>query len=257
MIIVNKEDFIASYKRKVIGKKYCKIYINWFPIKSSPLLADIIGCLMSDGYLGDGIIQFISKNKRDVKGFESKIRKLFNLETKIRLSPSFKRTWECIILNSSLCRVLKLCGAPSGEKVNNKFQVPNWVLWGGKEIQRYFLKSFFTCEGSIYFQNGKRIRIQLDQFKRKKLIDNLKTFLNSIRFLLRGFGIKSTNLIKNKSTKRKDRSTIGLKFEIYGTRKNPKSIINFKKYIGFENIKKQQKLDNSINKLIKSNIKPQ
>lgn len=259
MIIVNKKSFVKTYKRKIMGKKYYRSYINWFPVKSSPILADIVGCLMGDGYLGDGIIQFISKNKKDVEQFESKIRDLFKIKTRIRLSSSFKsfkRTWECIILNAQLCRVLRLCGVPSGEKVSSKFQIPNWILHGNKRIQKCFLKSFFTCEGSIYFQNEKRVRIQIDQFKTKKLIANLETFMNSIRLLLKGFDIKSTNLIKNLCTRRKDKSTIGLKFEIYGTRKTLKSIINFKKYIGFDNRKKQMKLDNSIKKLLISSITP-
>jgi intein-encoded DNA endonuclease-like protein len=58
------------------------------------------------------------------------------------------------------------------------------------------------------------------------------------------FGVKTTNPSISGHTKRKDGIiTIGYEFQLYGTRKNMESVINFKDCINFETKAKRKKLN--------------
>lgn len=256
---LNKKKFLELYKIKKYGLEAIDKYPSWFNGIDVPALARTIGDITSDGYLSTklGIIQFLSKNKQTIIEFNSRIRKLFNVNPKIRRSPMNKHVWESIITNKPLCKLLYLCGTPDGNKTLKKLKVPLWVMNGDKETKRNYLKGLFNGEGSVNFQNNRRVRIQFDQCKDIELIDDLEDFMESIRILLSQFGIKTTNLIMYRGNKRKDgKNTKMLKFEIHGTRKNLKPIINYKKYIDFDDNKKKQKLSNSINKVLALQIKP-
>lgn len=249
-IIVDKDVYLSTFKNRKLGLFSLKKYKNWFPIRSTPIFAGIVADVTGDGHLGKGIIQYISKNKTEVIRFNTEIRKLFGINGKIRRSPSNKSVWESVIGNSALSRILKMSDTPFGEKVTNKFYAPSWVLNGNKKIKKRYVQRLFDCEGSLYFQKRKRVRIKFKMHKSIQLIKNHRYFLNQIRNILSEFGVRTTNLTIGGYTKRKDGIiTIGLEFEICGTKRNLISIINFQKNINFESKIKREKLNKYINEL--------
>jgi len=249
-IVINSNTYLSTFKNHKLGLLSLKKYKNWFPLYSTPALGGIVADITGDGHLGRGLVQFIAKNKYEAIRFKNEIKKLFSLEGKIRRSPSNKNVWECLIGNNALAKILRLSGAPFGEKVMNKFYVPIWILNGNEKIKKRYLQRLFDCEGTVFFQNKKRIRIKIKLNKSLKLIKNHRIFLNQIKTILSEFDIKTTKPTMAGFTKRKDNiTTFGLEFEFYGTKKNLLSVINFQKRINFENKIKREKLNKYINVL--------
>ena len=93
--------------------------------------------------------------------------------------------------------------------------------------------------------------------KAENLINNHKKFLNQMRLLLTEFGIRTSGIYRSGESKRKDGIvTIGLEFEISGTKNNLPAINNFKNKIGFESANKQEKLNKAITILSKAPASP-
>ncbi|NUN11840.1 hypothetical protein HUU53_04325 [Candidatus Micrarchaeota archaeon] len=256
MKLVTKQDFTNTYSLSAFADKSINKYSNWFPVYASPNLSSIIGCLITDGHLQTRKIEkhtkydylgFFSDNKQELEMFNTKINSIFGVKGKITkwgIRYNGKSTG-IIISNAALLRVLILCGCPSGEKVSKKFEVPSWILKGNKEIQSAFLRSSFSCDGTVFVEKeSKRCRIRMIMYKQKKLSNDLRNYLNSLRKMLKeAFNIDTNNLsYGGKYTRNKDNEQmIGMYFEI-----NPKSISLFAKEIGFDINYKNSKLQNAI-----------
>ena len=252
-IVVNKEQFLDTYRNYKLGLRSFEKYRYLFPIFTSPTLARVIADITSDGHLGERMIQFISKNKEEVIDFKERIFKLFKFKGRLRHSPSNPKMWECIVLNGPICRILKLCGAPMGNKVLKRFGIPKWIIKDSNEIKANYIRGLFDGEGSIIsnFKNRNRIRIMINLHKEEKLVNNLEKFLNQIRLMLKSLGIKTTNLYYTGKTARKDgKITLGRGFEIQGTKNNLSSILNFRNYINFGVNRKAQILNDGIEYLM-------
>jgi len=251
--ILNEGQYLSTFKNLKSGLNSLERYGNLFPVKPSSSLAGIVADLTGDGHISQGLIQYISKYRNEVLRFRDEFNHLFNKVGKIRRGPTSKNTWECVIGNNALVKILNFSGVPFGNKTTQKFEVPRWILDGSKEIKSRYVQRLFDCEGSVFFQNKKRIRIRLQLYKLSDYETNLRDYLNQIRKMLSEFGIKTTNLTYTGLTKRKDGSVSkGIEFEIYGTRKNLTSIVNFRKYINFETKRKAEILNKSIRYLMPS-----
>jgi len=248
-IIVKKEDYLSTFKNYKLGLHSFEKYDKWFPISSSPELAGIIGDITADGHLGKGLVQFISKDKNNAIRFNNEVFRIFKISGKIKVSPSNKKIWECLICRNAFCRILNLCGAPGGDKVLKVFYVPEWIIGGSKEIKKRYLQRLFDCEGSVVLQkNRQRVHVIFKMYKATSLVKNHLIFLNQLRCILSGFKIKTTNPSTSGYTERKDGIiTVGYEFRLYGTRKNLDSVLNFKKSISFESLVKKEKLEKYLN----------
>ncbi|MFH0837331.1 MAG: hypothetical protein V1870_04335 [Candidatus Aenigmatarchaeota archaeon] len=241
---MTKEDYLSTFKNYKLGLFSFNKYNKNFPILPSTTLSGIVADVTGDGYLGRGIIQYISKNKTEAIRFRNEINKIFPINGIIRRSPSNKVVWECLIGNNALVKVLKASGVPFGEKVLTKFDVPAWIVDGRKEYKKRYIQRLLDCEGTIVLQKSNRIRIKIKMHKSEELMEGHYHFLNQIRNMLSDFSIKTTNPSTAGFTKRKDGIiTKGLEFEFYGTRKNLSSILNFRKHINFESEEKRVKLN--------------
>lgn len=248
-------DLIKKYnlsERSILNLKNRKI----LPLPLTPNLAMICGHL-----IGDGTLRFSSKWAGHLKFFGSKEKllkiskeygTLFN--KKINLVKRRRPLDKGFMLDFSdtqVVRVLNYLGVPSGAKVLSKFEVPDWILKGSKEIKRAFLQAICDDElGGLLKDKSKTNTWQGLKFKmskKKELIKDHIIFLNQIRSLLKEFGIEtSTVRISYKEEfKRKDKNiTLPAYFRISIKKQNR---INFFKEIGFiKEYKKQQQLINSI-----------
>ena len=248
-IIVDKENYLSTFKNHKLGLYSLEKYEKWFPVYSSPKLAGIIADITADGHLGKGLVQFISKDRNNVVRFKNEVFELFGLHGLIRKSPSNKKILECLICRNAFCKVLNMCGVPSGDKVTKEFYVPKWVTEGSIEIKKRYIQRFFDCEGSVVLQKNKqRVHVIFKMHKSTELVKNHLDFLNQIRIILSDFGVKTTNPSTAGYTKRKDgKITVGYEFRFYGTRKNFDSILNFKNNINFESAEKLDRLERYLN----------
>lgn len=247
MIVVDKTAFLESYKNKKLGELSYQKKRSWFPVKSNSLLSGIMADIIGDGHLGSRMVIFSSKNDYEVENFAERISSIFNVKCIIRKVETNPKVKSAIVFDGALVRILNLCGAPKGNKTSSDFDVPMWIKEGPKKVISEFLSHLFDTDGSIVFQNNRRIRIKFKQHKTKTIFRNGCMFMASIRNLLEKFDVKSTNIFYSGSTLRKDGSkTFGMEFEIHGTKNNLNSVLNFKKHIGFNNIEKKKRLERYI-----------
>jgi len=249
--IVNKEKYLETFLNRKLGEYSCEKYSHLLPLLPSIELASIAADLTGDGHLRRGLIQFISKEKYKVRKFKKVAEQIFDIKGKIRISPTYQSTYECLIGGNFPYKCLVFAGVPVGNKTNNEFLIPKWIIDGNKKIKSSYVRHLFDCEGTVKFQRkNNRIIIAFCMFKKIELKNNLIEFFNQIRKILSEFGIKITHPYSSGYNKRKDGSTsVGVYFEIQGNKSNLNSTKNFAKFIGFEDKAKKKKLNIYIRKL--------
>ncbi len=254
--VVTSESFSDTYKSKIFAGKALETYAKWFPLFSSPQLADIAACIISDGYLQvrpryDSkqylYFGFYSKHQDELEKFNNKISRLFGIKGVIREvgKRDYGYSKGCIVLNAALTRVLTLCGVPANEKVTQRFSVPKWILNGSKDLKSSFLMASFSCEASIGFDKSKSSwEIRFFANKIRSLYDDGIGYMNSLKGMLKEFGIETSNVFVNSIDKRnkEPKESIGFCFKI--TR--PKSILNYAKYISFDTADKKERLEKAV-----------
>lgn len=216
----------------------------WKNVLNTPNLAKIISQINGDGSLqldkDRSIVSFNSNNFYEIESINKEFKELFNINGLIYKNYVRSKNKICF-LGRKICLFLLANGVAKGNKTNQSFNVPEWILNGNSEIKKAYLRGFYDTEGSIYStkQNNKvRWRINLIQAKNIELKEKGIEYMESIRSLLKNFKIESSPVNVNKGNIRKDGSeTVFLRFNI-----EKKGFDNFYKYIGFDNQKKQKKL---------------
>ena len=239
-------DVLDTYRSREYGIKALSNYNSWFPIKSSPRLAGIVGDLIGDGHLQDYPklrLDYTSKSIMELKRFNQEIFLLFGINGKIRDCTTNKyNTKNLGINNKPLARVLKLLGVPTGAKVLKRFFVPKWILMD-KELFSRFINRLFSCEGCVDM-GGKSIIV--DMYKSSTMIeDGIKFFEDIGIHLDKYFQIKATfSLHLSNFNIRKD----GIKTQSIVLKiKKKESLLNFQKFIDFDDEMKKRKLNLIIN----------
>ncbi|MBI2580035.1 MAG: hypothetical protein HYW27_03980 [Candidatus Aenigmarchaeota archaeon] len=247
-ILVTKKDFINSYENKKLGEFAIKKKNISFPLKPSKELAGIVGDLISDGHIGSHMVIYSSNNIENLNDFGRRIRKIFNVKYKIRsVITNTYGVKSLYVFDATVLRILKLCGVPEGNKVLQEYQIPLWIT-NKDEFMIEFLRRMFSNDGCVT-HNENRIKIKIMFHKSEKILEDNYKFLDSIRLFLSKYDIKSTNIYKCGIYHRKDGiKTVGLGFEIQGTKNNINSALNFYHKIGFSDKTKSNKLENFIKK---------
>ena len=244
-LIVSKEEILSTYKDYKKGFAALKKYENWFPIKTSPRLAGIIGDLIGDGHLQDNPkwrLDYTSKSKKELRRFGSEVYSLFKVKGKIRECKAnrFGKTFNYGVNCKVLARTLKLCGVPTGAKVLKEFDIPEWVL-KDKECFRRFVCRLFSCEGRLDTSKNNP-SIELEMWKRAELLPNSIKFFNEIRTHLdKYFDIKCSNVFSKKfpiKTRSDNIKTNSARIKI----KRKDSIMKFYNNIRFDDKIKKDKL---------------
>lgn len=242
-VLLTEEDARDFYKSEFYGNKYVTIHKQWFPVKSSPILAGIVSDIMCDGHLQQKLwrIDYCSKNKAELRRFENRVFENFGLKGKIRKCTTnrFGETYLLGINNKLFSRILHSIGTPSGAKVKTRYLIPQWII-NDKENFRTFVRRYFSCEGTVSVE-GKNSFIEIILGKIENIVNNGFDFLNQMKFYLsQHFGIKTMNVFVNGKHLRKD----GLKTYMLKMRiKKTEDLYKFYKEIGFEDKRKQIKLE--------------
>lgn len=167
-------------------------------------LVKLISFLTFDGHLYKDLkgAIFFSKDVSILKEIELVINKKFSINGyyKERIG-GYGECYGYWIFNVNLCKFLNFIGAPKGDKMVTKFDVPNWIK-KDRKLSREYLKNAFLFEGCKYRYKNKEI-IQINLNKSEELIEDGIRFMNSIRKMLNKFGIQTTNIYTCISNKRK------------------------------------------------------
>jgi len=249
-VVVSKEQFINSYRRKCNGIKVSQ-QVEWLPLFVSNELSELVGCILSDGSIEHSYtgtyrpkrIDFISPNKSIQKRIRYILQKIFKVKPEEHY---FRDTLGLRIKNANIARVIWLCGIPMGDKTSQEYDVPSWIKNGTQDIKSFFLRAYFDGDGSKPYKIHKSkasfgIRLTLNKTQNK--IKSGITFLNSIKNILREFGIESLGPYQRKICYRKN-GTKTIMLELIICRQN--SVLNFNKYINFHKPEKKKMLNSCV-----------
>ncbi len=249
--LITIEDLQKSYTSSKYAQETATYFKRTLPLFPSADLAEIAADLMTDGHIAVrnyynskkySYVGFFSDDVLDLKRFNSKIKKLFNIKGTIK-EWGFRqngRSKGCIIVDARLARLLKLCQIPAGDKVTQKYKIPDWVSGGSREIKRAFLRRSFTCEGSISREKSGRWDIRYTMYKLEPLSSNTISYLNSLRKLLKEFNIKTYKpSVNQRYVRPKDKQkVVGFVLRI----RDKQSLITYMNEIGFDIGEKKKKL---------------
>lgn len=186
-------------------------------------LVRIISYITGDGHLHKDLKGFLhsSQDINSLEDFEYCVKKQFSMSvSKIQDSVTTEYGEGAIqyrYFNTEIAKFLYSIGAPKGDKVITKFNVPEWIK-ENKEFMKEYLKILFYCEGSKYFdKNICKERIQINMRKTEDLIEEGKIFMNSLKQALKiYFDIETSNLslMKGKKRNKDNKETKDIRFTI-------------------------------------------
>ncbi|MBI2598320.1 MAG: hypothetical protein HYW50_03935, partial [Candidatus Diapherotrites archaeon] len=126
---------------------------------------------------------------------------------------NYKKTIEVVgsgshfeVRNKPFCLILKILGAPNGDKVTQKTFVPEWIRKAPLFIKREFLAAYLGCELSTPTARKKiKTSFLTPTFKIAKIKDaDANEFIEGIEKLLNDFKIRIASISKEKGNYRKD-----------------------------------------------------
>ena len=235
---ITESDFLESYKDKKAAFRALKNMQNLLPLRLDSSIARVVSYITFDGHLSSDLRQIYlsSKDKNFLFDFSLLLKDQFDLNGKLeKCKKSWGTSYKYRIFNSSFSRLLFLAGTPKGNKSKTEFLLPGWIN-KDKEYTRNYLKVAFDCEGSVWIDKNGYPRIRFKIIKNRKLIDNGKQFMESLRDSLKMFDIDTTNIWFIKGNNINDDS-VGLCFGI-----KTKSFKEFAENINFTIEKKNKRL---------------
>jgi len=217
------------------------IPLEWSVLLKNKELARIVGDITGDGHLQlsrrRGLVSFYSKNLEEIKNEDNRFIKLFNIKGHVYIDKRKNIRYKIFFSSKKLATFLASIGIPVGNKTNENFSVPNWILKGNKDIKCLYLRGIFTSEACISLTK-KRWRIHIEQYKSIKIKEAGVKFMLQLQQMLKEFGIVTSPVRLGKGNVRKDGTkSIRMQFDI-----ERKYFDKFYKYIGFDNKVKSQKL---------------
>ena len=222
-----------------------KYSFNDFTEKEKIKLAGIVADLMGDGHLQNppkNRFDYTSKSIDELKRFESEIYNLFKIKGKIRRCTTNKyKTYNYGVNNKKTALFLNSIGVPRGNKVLNKFLIPEWIMKDKLKFAR-FINRLFCCEAHVDINYPS---IDIRMYKSSKLINDGIEFFNQIKNGLdKHYRIISTNPFLSGNNIRKDGvHTYGIRLKI----KRKDSLKKYKEFINLENKEKSNQLNKIIN----------
>lgn len=185
-----------NYPNKIKIEEVLKLWEN---VMNTPRLAKIVAQINGDGSLqldkDRSIVSFNSNNFYEIENISNEFRKLFNIKGLIYKNYVRSKNKICF-LGKKICLFLLTNGVVKGNKTNQAFLVPDWIINGNLDIKKAYLQGFYDTEGSIFptkMKNGKiRWRINLIQAKNEIFKNEGIQYMEQIKSLLKSFDINSS-----------------------------------------------------------------
>lgn len=238
----NKEIAINTFK----GVNY-----NQRIDRKKAILSKLFGYLLGDGYVNisknKGYISFYGQKEdleeiqKDLKGlgFNSNLisrERNHKINTKYGIKEFSAKNYELYNRSKEFAFLLKELGMQLGNKTNQKFLLPDWIMNGEIYVKRLFLAGFFGAElssPSTHTKTGFYSPI-LSQNKNTKLKNNAREFLLQITKLLEEFGVKVNKISE-------DKELVNLRFRLIISAQED-NLLNLYQKIGYEYNKKRKRL---------------
>lgn len=227
-ILAEKDKMIYPFEKGISLTGNCSNKVVKVPLYTSPELLELYGYLVGDGNLDLRGIRLTNLDPILRKRFKKLTKSLFNIESKefsdSRIDCNNK------VIKSYFNLVLEV---PSRKK-SRTISIPEVLMKMSNSEAVLFLRALFDCDGYVS-KSKKEIKITLAS---KKLVRQLKV-------LLLRFGIVAKYSEEEKhATNTKER----IRRTYYSLSISGKSNLTlFKKEIGFNSIKKKQRLEEHIN----------
>jgi len=130
-----------------------------------------------------------------LKEFRKLIKETFRVKGKIIKTEGneFGVSYKFLVLNKPVCRILELIGTPKGSKTNTIFDVPLWIV-NHPENSLAYLNVAFKCEGSIWKEGKRNMKVRFKIHKSEELIENGINFMNTLKRMLLKHNIGTSNV---------------------------------------------------------------
>ncbi|MBI4148200.1 hypothetical protein HY490_02820 [Candidatus Woesearchaeota archaeon] len=190
----------------------------------SPSLARICGDITGDGHLQlkdwRGLTSFYSKNLTDIRAMNDRFRSVFSISGRVYEDRRYGRLrYKIFFISKPTAEFLASLCVPVGNKTNQPFDVPAWILQGGNDFYRQYLRGLFSSEGSVYSTRTNssvlRWRIEIEMYKWTKYQKEAVTYMNQIKGMLQKLHILCSPARLGRKNKRKDGTySIAVKLDI-------------------------------------------
>jgi intein/homing endonuclease len=217
-IILTKEDYITFVKEKL--EKWAHLAksdaeemekIGILPLYENdlrlPIIARIVGCLMTDGSCSREI-SFCCGNEKDIDNIQRDINSIgFQLKgsKRYRERKGFQEhdhhTWE-LAYGGSVARFFKAIGTPQGRYSEMAYDIPKWIVNGNKSVKRNFLGAYLGGDGgcpSIVIRKDGEVNFNTCkiQHDRNPLYEkSLEKLMSELSEMFNEFGVKTISIRK-------------------------------------------------------------
>ncbi len=159
----------------------------------------------------------------------------------------------CKVVGSSFAALLVVLGTPLGNKTNQPFRVPSWIMKAPLWQKRLFLAGFFgagmsspkTLTGHGYNFYCPTVSMN----KQEEFTDNGRAFLMDLSGLLKEVGVL-TNKISKRQEYRNKNGKLSIRLRLMLSDK-PENLINLYSKIGFEYNQRRSMLSNVVAQYLK------
>ena len=224
------------------------------PLKTSnphiKLIAKVLGATYGDGGIFDNLngIFLSSYEMESVLEFGRDLMEIFgkkiNENSRIIEGGEYGHSWCYQNTNRNIIRFFIAIGAPKGNKTNLPLEIPNWTYLN-ENLADEFFGSFLGSElgvPKVHKQKNRLQTLDLGITGTEELEENRIDLLNKLKRYLESKDVKSTSILKRKTTNEKlhlYRLMISIKFD---------NVVNFIKKVKINYcIYKKEKLLNAIN----------
>lgn len=173
--------------------------------------AMIFGYLLGDGHLEKNNIASFAGDEEGLKEIVKDLKSLYpnpgkcNIKYRYTESPKYNIKGGCHSFSTNVLvgKRYKGLGLPVGNKVEQFFLLPDWIVNGSKKAQASFISGLYSAEGYIpnMQTNRKTIRVMgFNMHKRKYLDDKLDIYLGQYSKILNDLNIEHTINLKTIQT---------------------------------------------------------
>lgn len=212
------------------------------------LFLKIFAWIFGDGHISNGFSQIVlAGDSETIKPLYKEVKLIFpsfkiNIKT-IKTEGDYKGRkiiGECTYLainDSPFARLLYAAGAPKGNKVIQKFKLPEWLFTADNKFKSVFLGGLWSTDGSRPTWGKRGFYLCFQMNKSLKFKNEHETFMNSVRNLFETLGIESYKVRWNKTLYERKDSEVTDKAYFYISTK-PKNFMKFYENIPIFNIRK-------------------
>jgi intein/homing endonuclease len=140
---------------------FIKMIKNKEKLLKNPILARIAADITGDGHLQIQdhryMASFFSKHFEEINTINRRFYDLFNIKgiiyidnSKSKLCKNNSKRYKIFFISKGVALFLRDIGVPVGNKTNNRFEIPKFVLNGNRKLKSAYLRGLFDNEGTIF-----------------------------------------------------------------------------------------------------------